>query len=89
MTDLPELEAAKHQLEGHGGYDWLLEGKAFWSVNQVVEALTEHGRQVSVSTVTRWFRSLPHTQGSSGPGGLTASRNDLILLFARQMSPRT
>lgn len=86
---MTELHDATQKLEAHGGYGWLLEGKAFWSVNQVVEALTGNGRQVSVSTVTRWFRSLPHTQGSSGPGGLTASRNDLIILFAHQMGPRT
>ena len=83
-----DLEAAREKLEAHGGYGWLLEGPAFWSVKQVVEELGKNGRQVSVSTATRWFRDLPHTQGTKGPGGLSASKNDLILLFASQMGPR-
>lgn len=86
---MSELDDAKQKLAGHGGYDWLLTGQAFWSVRQVVDELAKYGRQVSISTVTRWFRTLPHTQGSSGPGGLSASKNDLIILFARQMGPRT
>lgn len=85
MTETPELIEAQRKLAEHGGYTWLLEGKPFWSVSQVVEALTEQGRPVSISTVTRWFRELPHTQGSLGRRGLTASKNDLILLFADQM----
>jgi hypothetical protein len=85
---MSDLEEATQKLREHGGYIWLLDGTAFWSVNRVVEELNKNGRQVSVSTVTRWFRTLPHTQGSSGPGGLTASKNDLTLLFASQMRPR-
>jgi hypothetical protein len=40
---------------------------------------------ISVDSVTRWFHTLPHTQYFSGPSGLRASRNDLILYFASQM----
>jgi len=80
-----DLDAARQKLEAHGGYNWLLGGPAFWTVKQVVEELGKNGRRVSVSTVTRWFRDLPHTQGSSGPGGLSGSKNDLIMLFASQM----
>jgi hypothetical protein len=82
---LDQLDDARQKLQAHGGYGWLLEGPAFWYVKQVVEELAKNGRQLSVSTVTRWFRDLPHTQGSSGPGGLSASKNDLIILFASQM----
>jgi hypothetical protein len=80
-----QIDTARQQLEAHGGYGWLLSGPAFWYVKQVVEELFKNGRHVSVSTVTRWFHDLPHTQGSSGPGGLSASKNDLILFFAGQM----
>ena len=85
MAEELTLEAARDKLAQHGGYDWLLQGKAFWSVSQVVEALNGQGRQVSVSTVTRWFRDLPHTEGSLGRRGLSASKNDLIIFFASQM----
>lgn len=79
------LVEATRKLVEHGGYTWLLNGPSFWSVKQVVEALTAEGRPVSVSTVTRWFRDLPHTQGGMGRLGLSASKNDLILFFASQM----
>ena len=79
------LDDATQKLRDHGGYGWLLDGPAFWSVNRVVEELTRNGRQVSVSTVTRWFRDLPHTEGSLGRRGLSASKNDLILFFASHM----
>lgn len=82
---MTELESAIQKLEAHGGYQWLLEGPAFWSVKQVANEFAEQGRQVSVSTVTRWFRDLPHTEGSLGRRGLSASRNDLIVFFASQM----
>lgn len=85
MAEAQELTQAKQKLAEHGGYGWLLEGKAFWSVSQVVEALQNQGRQVSVSTVTRWLRDLPHTEGSIGRRGLSASKNDLILFFASLM----
>lgn len=81
----PSLEDAKQLLADHGGYDWLLEGRQFWSVAQVVSSLAEAGMDVSHDAVARWFRTLPHTQDFSGPVGLRASRNDLIVLFARQM----
>ncbi|HET8909505.1 MAG TPA: hypothetical protein VFN11_21310 [Ktedonobacterales bacterium] len=82
---MTELESAIQKLEAHGGYQWLLEGAAFWSVKQVANEFAAQGRQVSVSTVTRWFRDLPHTEGSLGRRGLSASRNDLIVFFASQM----
>lgn len=83
-----DLEQAQHKLAGHGGFTWLLETQqVFWSVNQVVSALTSLGMQVSEDTVTRWFHTLPHTQFLAGRGGLRASRNDLIILFASQMGP--
>jgi hypothetical protein len=80
-----ELEQAKQKLASHGGYSWLLEGKAFWSVTQVVEALADAGMQISNDSVARWFHTLPHTQEFGGRGGLRASKNDLILYFAAQM----
>jgi hypothetical protein len=79
------LEEARQKLEGHGGYTWLLNGGSFWTVKQVVDAFAREGRQISISTVTSWFRSLPHTQGSAKKQGLVASKNDLITLFASQM----
>ncbi len=80
-----DIVTATQKLSEHGGYSWLLKGPSFWSVKQVVDALTAEGRSVSVSTVTRWFRDLPHTEGSIGRRGLSASKNDLILFFAGQM----
>lgn len=85
MPDELTLDKAKQKLRDHGGYDWLLDGAAFWSVSQVAEALTAAGMPISADSVTRWFHTLPHTQRFSGPGGLRASRNDLILYFASQM----
>jgi hypothetical protein len=85
MSEELDLEQARQRLINHGGYGWLLDGPAFWSVKQVVDELTKNGRQVSVSTMTRRFHDLPHTSGSSGPGGLSASKNDLIMLFASEM----
>lgn len=85
MSNELNLATARQKLEAHGGYSWLLEGPAFWSVSRVVKELTANGRQVSISTVTRWFRELPHTEGSLGRRGLSASKNDLILFFASQM----
>ncbi len=80
------LDEAIEKLAGHGGYGWLIDSKsAFWTVKQVVDALATGGRSVSVSTVTGWFRGLPHTQGHVGKQGLIASRNDLIIMFADQM----
>jgi hypothetical protein len=84
MTD-SELEAAREKLRAHGGYDWLVNGKAFWSVTEVAKALTEAGMPISNDSVTRWFHALPHTQRFSGTSGLRASRNDLIIYFANQM----
>jgi hypothetical protein len=81
---MTELEHAIEKLEAHGGYRWLLEGPAFWSVKQVIDEFAKQGRQVSISTVTRWFRDLPHTESSLGRA-LTASRNDLIIFFASRM----
>ena len=78
-------DQAEERLRAHGGYDWLLEGRAFWSVKEVVSALKEAGMDVSHDAVARWFRTLPHTQDFGGPVGLRASRFDLILLFAGQM----
>jgi hypothetical protein len=83
--DMTELGNAIQKLEAHGGYRWLIEGPAFWSVKQVIDEFAKQGRQVSVSTVTRWFRDLPHTEGSFGRRGLSASRNDLIIFFASHM----
>jgi hypothetical protein len=88
LGGMNELETAREKLKAHGGYSWLLDGPAFWSVKEVIEELAKNGRRVSVSTVTRWFRDLPHTQGTKGPGGFSASKNDLILFFADQMGPR-
>jgi len=85
MADDTTLQQAIHKLTAHGGYTWLVEGKPFWSVAQVAEALAEAGMPISVDSVTRWFHTLPHTQYFSGPSGLRASRNDLILYFASQM----
>jgi hypothetical protein len=82
---MDDLVLATQKLMQHGGYDWLLNGPSFWSVKQVADALTSEGMPASISTVTRWFRTLPHTQGSQGRTGFRASRNDLILLFASQM----
>jgi hypothetical protein len=85
MPDEAELNQARQKLADHGGYDWLLEGQAFWSVTQVVEELANVGMQISNDSVARWFRALPHTQDFGGRGGLRASKNDLILYFAGQM----
>lgn len=85
MSEDAALDQAMQKLTAHGGYQWLLEGKPFWSVAQVAEALSEAGMPISVDSVTRWFHTLPHTQYFSGPSGLRASRNDLILYFASQM----
>jgi len=80
---LPEAEARLH---AHGGYDWLLSGRQAWSVSEVVKALAgSTGIQVSHDAVTRWFKSLSHTQDFGGPIGLRASRNDLITFFAGRM----
>ncbi len=79
------LEQAVQKLAEHGGYAWLLDGKPFWSVAQVANALSEVGMPISVDSVARWFRTLPHTQDFGGRGGLRASKNDLILYFAGQM----
>ena len=76
------------QLIQHGGYGWLLQGKAFWSVSEVVRALAEEGVKISNDTVARWFKTLPHTQDFGGPVGLRASRNDLIIMFATEMISR-
>lgn len=89
LGGMNDLDAARQKLQAHGGYGWLLDGPAFWSVKEVVEELAKNGRRVSVSTVTRWFRTLPHTQGTKGPGGFSASKNDLIVFFADQMGPRS
>ncbi len=86
MAALSQDEAIR-LLSEHGGYDWLIEGKAFWSVNEVVRALAEEGVKISNDTVARWFKTLPHTQDFGGPVGLRASRNDLVQMFALQMSP--
>ena len=88
MSEDIALDQAMQKLTAHGGYTWLLEGKPFWSVSQVAAALTDAGMPISVDSVTRWFHTLPHTQYFSGPGGLRASRNDLILYFASQMGTR-
>lgn len=82
-------ETASRILFEHGGYTWLIEGKAFWSVSEVVRALTQEGVKISNDTVARWFKTLPHTQDFGGPVGLRASRNDLVQMFALQMSPDT
>ena len=84
MGEISQNEA-EERVRGHGGYDWLLNGRQFWSVSQVVGELDQAGMQVSNDAVARWFRTLPHTQDFGGPVGPRASRLDLILLFANQM----
>lgn len=85
MPEELELEQARQKLINHGGYNWLLEGDAFWSVTEVVHALAEAGMQVNKKFVTSWFGDLPHTQDFRGRVGMRASKNDLILFFASQM----
>jgi len=84
---MPELtlEAAETRLHGHGGYEWLLGGKQFWSVAEVVSAMQAEGVQVSHDAVTRWLKTCPHTEDFGGRIGLRASRSDLILYFASRM----
>jgi hypothetical protein len=85
MAELTQAEAEK-LLEEHGGYNWLLDGRTFWSVTEVVEQLDEQGLSVSPDAVTRWIKELPHTQYFGGAVGWRASRSDLIQLFASRMS---
>lgn len=85
MPELTQAEAEK-LLNEHGGYGWLLEGRTFWSVSEIVEQLQEEGLQVSSDAVTRWIKALPHTQYFGGAVGWRASKSDLIQLFANRMS---
>lgn len=84
---MPEmtLQEAEALLHGHGGYSWLLSGKQFWSVSEVVRAMLDEGVRVSHDAVTRWVKPLPHTQDFGGKIGLRASRDDLVLFFAGRM----
>jgi hypothetical protein len=80
-----DFQQAREKLRAHGGYDWLLDGQAFWSTMQVVESLKSAGMPISNDLVAKWFRSLPHTQDLGGRAGLFASKNDLIRHFASLM----
>lgn len=87
MVTEQEIQAALEKLTDHGGYDWIInDTRAFWSVSQVVDHLNAEGMQISNDLVLRWFRGLDHTQNLGGTSGMRASRNDLILFFARQMN---
>lgn len=86
MPDEATLQAAREKLADHGGYNWLLEGRSFWTPAQVMGDLESEGMPVSNDTVVRWFRSLEHTQDFGGRGGIRASKNDLILFFASRMT---
>jgi hypothetical protein len=79
---LPEAEAL---LRAHGGYDWLLSGKQFWSVSEIVEEFDRVGLKVSHDAVTRWIKPLPFTDDFGDKIGLRAARNDLIVYFARRL----
>ena len=88
--DTPHMpEMSLHDAEGllraHGGYDWLLSGKQFWSVGEIVEEFDKVGLKVSHDAVTRWIMPLPFTDEFGGKIGLRASRNDLILYFAGRL----
>ncbi len=87
MPDLP-LEEAEQILRSHGGYTWLLAARQFWSVAEVTEQLNTVGLPVKDNTVRRWFQDIAtrtpqHFQDLGGALGWRASRNGLILLFAR------
>jgi hypothetical protein len=82
------LHEAEQILRDHGGYDWLLSGRQFWSVAEVKEQLNEVGLPVKDSAVRKWFQEIAartpqHFQDLGGALGWRASRNGLILLFAR------
>jgi hypothetical protein len=79
---LPEAEAI---LQAHGGYLWLLSGKQFWSVGEIVGEFEKVGLRVSHDAVTRWIKPLPYTDDFGGKIGLRAARNDLILYFAGRL----
>ncbi len=84
MADIT-LREAEALLRAHGGYEWLLSGKQFWSVGEIVQELDRVGLRVSHDAVTRWIRPLPFTDDFGGKIGLRAARNDLILYFASRL----
>ena len=82
------LDEGEHILQQHGGYAWLLSARQFWSVTEVTEQLNAVGLPVKETTVRKWFqdvaaRTPQHFQDLGGALGWRASRNGLILLFAR------
>jgi hypothetical protein len=84
MPDLT-LAEAEALLRAHGGYDWLLSGKQFWSVSEIVGEFDKVGLKVSHDAVTRWIKPLPFTDDFGGKIGLRATRNDLIMYFASRL----
>jgi hypothetical protein len=82
------LEEAEQILRDHGGYAWLLSARQFWSVAEVTEQLNAVGLPVKESTVRKWFQEIAtrtpqHFQDLGGALGWRASRNGLVLHFAR------
>ena len=82
------LDEAEQMLRDHGGYTWLLSARQFWSVTEVTEQLNAVGLPVKETTVRKWFQEIAtrtpqHFQDLGGALGWRASRNGLILLFAR------
>jgi hypothetical protein len=84
MADVT-LKEAESLLRAHGGYDWLLSGKQFWSVGEIVTEFEKVGLRVSHDAVTRWIKPLPFTDDFGGKIGLRAARNDLVVYFANRL----
>ena len=85
MQDI-SYDEAERLLREHGGYNWLLDGPAFWSVREIADALKAEGANMGDDAIWRRVKKLPHTQNFGGPVGLKASRRDLVVMFATLMT---
>ena len=83
------VQNAERILREHGGYEWALSGKKFWSVVEVVAALNEAGLPVGEAKVRQWFAVVKthwpaHWQDLKGTYGWRISRTGLLLMLAAQ-----
>jgi hypothetical protein len=79
------LDEARAILERDGRFAWLVQGRAAWSIADLVAAY-QKATDVTVSsaTVLRWIKRLPAggAENYGGTLGWRARRDALILFFA-------
>lgn len=89
-TTETEVEQARRVLDQIAAFQWLTRENtpSLLGVSEVQDALSAQGMLIHRDTILRWFNALPHTMRNSKRMGFRATRDDLIIHFAKRFRAR-